>query len=329
MPRASVTATAGANIAFIKYWGNRRQGENLPLNANLSMTLSACTTRTSVELRPYAETDDIVLDGAAPGEKSFGRITTFLDFVRARAGRSECLSVRSDNNFPMGCGIASSASGFAALALAATTAYGMDLNHTELSRLARMGSGSAARSVMGGFVELHPGDAHEAAFAEQLAPATAWPELRDLIVVLSSGHKAVSSAAGHHLAHTSEMLAARLSAVPPRIARVRSAILNRDIAALGQAAEADALSMCAVMITSTPPLLYWSPQTVEAFHCIWELRHQGVEAWFTVDAGPNVHVITTEAHLGAVEKRIKQQFNCRTITDRAGPGARIVEDESR
>jgi diphosphomevalonate decarboxylase len=327
MPHTRITAVAGANIAFIKYWGNRREGANLPLNPSLSMTLSACTTRTTVEIAPHTDSDEIMLDGRTPDEEVQQRIKAFLDFVRSQAGRRECLRMRSQNGFPTGCGIASSASGFAALALAAATVYDLAPDHAELSRIARMGSGSAARSVMGGFVQLRQADSHEAAFAEQLAPETAWPELRDLIVVVSSGHKEVSSAEGHHLAHTSEMLAGRLEAVPQRIEQVRRALEERDLTALGKAAEADALNMCAVMTTSAPPLLYWLPQTIEVIRCVWELRKSGVEAWFTVDAGPNVHIITTADHLPAVADHIRERHGWRTITDRPGTGAHLEEKE--
>lgn len=319
-----VTAEAGANIAFIKYWGNRGRGKNLPLNPSVSMTLASCVTRTTVAVCPNAEVDEILLGGRVPDEESVRRITEFLDVVRERAGIQERVRVASENTFPAGCGIASSASGFAALALAASSAYGLRLDKKELSRIARLGSGSAARSVMGGFVELHDGDTHETACAEQIAPATAWPELRDLIVVVSQDKKKVSSAEGHRLVHTSEMLSGRLQAVALRAEQVRQAVHNRDLTALGEAAEADALSMHAVMMTSKPPLLYWSPQTLDAIRCVWDIRREGVGAWFTIDAGPNVHIITLEADLPAVEAHIREEFGWRTISDRSGPAARIV-----
>ena len=322
-----VAAGAGANIAFIKYWGNKCSGENLPLNPSISMTLASCVTRTTVALRPSASEDDILLDGKVPDKQSVARIRRFLQSVRDLDGRKDRVSVASASNFPTGCGIASSASGFAALALAASTAYGLDLNRRELSRVARLGSGSAARSVMGGFVELKSGDTHEAAYAEQIAPEDAWPDLRDLVVLVSEEEKKVSSAEGHRLAHTSEMYSARLSAVPERAARVRQAILARDLTALGEAAEADALSMHAVMMTSKPALLYWRPRTIEVIRRVRELREQGVEAYFTVDAGPNVHILTLESSLSVVEEAIRADFGCSTLTDRPGPGARLVEDD--
>jgi len=321
----SVTAQAGANIAFIKYWGNRPEGGNLPLNPSLSMTLASCVTTTTVELLRSASRDLLSLDGHEPSNKSRYRIVDFMASVRKIAGRKERARVTARNSFPAGCGIASSASGFAALALAAATAYGLQPDAAELSRIARLGSGSAARSVMGGFVLLHPGASHEESFAEQIAPEAAWPELRDLIVIVSREEKAVSSAEGHRLAHTSEMLAARLAAVPERVDLVKQAILEQDLTLLGEAAEEDALSMHAVMMTSDPPLLYWHPRTLEVIRAVNDLRRSGMAAYFTIDAGPNVHVLTLEEDLPAVRENLRERFDCMMISDGPGPGARIVE----
>lgn len=325
MSDASVTVQAGANIAFIKYWGNRGSGANLPLNPSISMTLAECVTRSTVAALPDAGADEIRLDGRAVSAESARRITAFLDVVRDLAGKSERLVVESENAFPTGCGIASSASGFAALALAASRVLGMSPDGRELSRIARRGSGSAARSVFGGFVELVAGETDEQACAEQLAPESDWPELRDLVAVVSDEEKAVSSAEGHRLAQSSEMLQCRLRGVTQRAERVRRAIVEHDLAALGEAAEADALNMHAVMMTSSPPLLYWQPGTLQAIALVRGLREEGLPAWFTIDAGPNVHILTEEQHLDAIESRISGQFGWRTICDRAGPAVRVVE----
>ena len=325
--KLSVTAEAGANIAFIKYWGNRPEGGNLPLNPSLSMTLSSCVTRTTVELLDASSADAFSIDGRTVSDKTRRRVWEFMESLRRIAGRKERARIAATNSFPTGCGIASSASGFAALARAATVAYELDPDARELSRVARLGSGSAARSVMGGFVELHPGARYEEAFAEQVAPETAWPELRDLIVIVSKEEKAVSSAEGHRIAHTSEMLAARVAAIPDRVERVRRAIRDRDLTCLGEAAEADALSMHAVMWTSKPPLMYWPPRTVEIVQAVWELRKRGIEAYFTIDAGPNVHVLTLQRDLTAVQDFLGERFECKLIVDGPGPGARIVEDD--
>ena len=325
MTNGRVTARAGANIAFIKYWGNRPGGENLPLNPSLSMTLASCETTTTVERIPDAAEDEVMLNGRPASAPALERVVCFLDGIRRSAGVSDRVRMHSSNSFPIGCGIASSASGFAALALAAGKAYGLEADERELSRRARLGSGSAARSVMGGFVALRAGTKHEETFAEAVAPETHWPEIRDVIVVVSGEEKKTSSARGHRVAHTSEMLAGRVAAVPERFERVKRSILDRDLAALGEAAEADALSMHAVMMTSAPPLLYWSGRTVELIRCVWALRERGVQAYFTIDAGPNVHIITLESELSAVLGEVQGRRGYQTITDRAGAGVRIEE----
>ena len=322
----SVTAEACANIAFIKYWGNRPEGGNLPLNVSISMNLAGCVSRTTVE--EHAEDEDaFFLNDDPVSENAQRRVGEFLDAIRKAAGRSEFLSVRSTNNFPTGCGIASSASGFAALATASAVFYGMSADEQELSRLARLGSGSAARSVPSGFVELLPAESHEGAYARSLAAPEDWPDLRDLIVVLSQDEKATSSLDGHRLAHTSEMLAGRLAAIPDRVERVRQAIRERDLTALGEASEADAVSMHAVMMTSQPPLHYWLPRTLEVLRTVWELRKKGTEVYFTMDAGPNVHLLLLEKDVAAVEQLIADELSCRTLTAQPGPAARIVSEE--
>ena len=319
-----VTVSACANIAFIKYWGNRPEGGNLPLNPSISMTMRDCVTRTQAELTD-ADQDEMLLGGFAPSPKARARVSQFLDALRAMAGRREKMRLTSGNSFPTGCGIASSASAFAALAVVAARLYDLPADARELSRLARLGSGSAARSVMGGFVELHPAGTHADAFAEQLASETAWPELRDVVVILSDQEKAVSSADGHRLADTSEMLPGRLGAVPERAQRVREAIARRDLARLGEAAEEDAVSMHAVMMTSRPPLLYWSGATLEVIHAVWEMRRRGTQVYFTIDAGPNVHLLTLERHLLDVQRALIERFNPRMVVAAPGPGP-VVEE---
>ena len=322
----SITAVACANIAFIKYWGNRPDGGNLPLNPSISMTMDSCVSRTTVELLAADASDECILDGSNAGEKTMRRVSGLLEVIRGKAARREGARVSSRNGFPAGCGIASSASGFAALAAAGAAAYGLQLDEHELSCLARLGSGSAARSVLGGFVELRAGASHEEAYAEQVAPEDAWPDLRDIVVIVSREGKKTSSAEGHRLAHTSEMYAGRLAAVPARAERVRRAVRERDIALLGEAAEEDALSMHAVMMTSKPPLMYWHPETLEVMRTIRDMRNRGLMAYFTIDAGPNVHVLALEKDLPDVKREISARFGeSNMIVAAPGPGVRIVE----
>lgn len=315
-------ARACANIAFIKYWGNRLGDLNLPLNPSISMSLDSCVTATQVE--PIeGERDEILIGGRAPNEKSLARTVKFLDAIRQWAGSRQRLRVVSENSFPTGCGIASSASGFAALAAAAAAALGKRPGADELSRLARLGSGSAARSVMGGFVELPAGDTHEACAAAQLADENWWPALRDVVVILSGGEKATSSAEGHKLAATSELFEGRLRAVPARAQQAREAIRRRDLVMLGEASEADALSMHAVMMTSHPPLFYWTEGTIRAINAVHDLRRSGAQAYFTIDAGPNVHILCLAGDEGKVTRMAEEELRAGFIIARPGPGAEL------
>ncbi len=343
----SITARACANIAFIKYWGNRPGDLNLPLNPSISMTLNSCVTTTTVEPIPAgpqepqavvgaqhaapsrartaqsAADDEVLIGGRVPGEKALARTVNFLDAMRRWAGNSQRLRVISENSFPTGCGIASSASGFAALAAAAAAALGKHPDAAELSRLARLGSGSAARSIMGGFVELLPGDTHQACHAVQLADENSWPELRDVVAILSSEEKTTSSADGHKLAATSELFEGRLRAIPARAQQVRDAIRRRDLSMLGSASEEDALSMHAVMMTSRPPLFYWTERTIRAINAVHALRRRGIEAFFTIDAGPNVHILCLDSGLDAVTSMVRDELAAEFIIAQPGPGIRV------
>jgi diphosphomevalonate decarboxylase len=200
----------------------------------------------------------------------------------------------------MATGIASSASAYAALTLAAAAAAELSLTERELSALARLGSGSAARSVPGGFVEWHAADTDEGSYAESIAPPEHW-DLRDLVAVVSRDPKPMSSTAGHAAAVGSPYYASRLLELPARTRLVKRAVLERDLAALGPAVEADAISLHVVAMTGRPPVLYWQPATVALLHQIRGWRSEGLAAYFTLDAGPNVHVLCEAPAAAEVE----------------------------
>ncbi len=292
MNTRSATALAHPNIAFIKYWGNRDDALRLPASGSISMNLDGLHTRTTVtwnESRAAGD-DSLTLNGVAATGEPLARVSALLDLVRRMAGFDWRAEVVSENNFPMGTGIASSASAFAALALAATRAAGLTLSESELSRLARRGSGSACRSIPGGFVEWLPGAGDADSYAVSLAPPEHW-DLADCIAVISREHKATGSARGSALAATSPLQAARLADAPRRLDWCRAAILGRDFEALAAVAELDSDMMHAVMMTSSPPLFYWQPATLTVMQAVREARAGGLPVFYTVDAGPNVHVV--------------------------------------
>jgi diphosphomevalonate decarboxylase len=296
MPRAA-TARACANIALVKYWGKCDAALNLPAAGSLSLTLAALTTTTTVRLDPALASDELMLDDVAAGEAETRRISAFLDLVRARAGIATHARVASHNDFPTASGLASSASGFAALAVAACTAAGLTLAPRELSILARRGSGSAARSIFGGFVRMHAGDRDADAYAEPIARIAPGflDRLRMVVAVIGGGAPKShgSRDAMEHTAATSPMYRAWLDVVPGDLATAEAAIAAGDLVRLGELAEANALAMHASAIAARPGILYWRPATLAVLAEVRGLRATGRAAWATMDAGPHVKILTT------------------------------------
>lgn len=319
------TAVACANIAFIKYWGRLDDELNLPLAPSLSMTVDALRTTTTVELDDDLKDDILVVNGVEQEGKPRWRAARFLDALRERSGQEARCRVTSKNEFPHGAGLASSASAFAALTKAGCAAMDLDVEPWEASALARLGSGSACRSMFGGFVEWLPGGRHEDSFARQVAP----PEhldLRDVVVVVEGAEKDVGSAEGHGVARTSPFLDARLAHLHESMSLAKAAILDSDVPTLGVVSEMDALSMHAVMMTSDPSLLYWAPETVRLLKEVRRWREEDLGAWVTLDAGPNPHILCAGEDEPVVRERLRkagvkdaQVFSCR-----AGPEPKLV-----
>ncbi len=323
----SASALAHPNIAFIKYWGNRDDALRLPANGSISMNLAGLETRTTVIWDENSPADSLILNGSPVTGPGLKRVSAFLDLVRRMASFEQRARVESVNNFPAGAGIASSASAFAALALAATKAAGLTLSEAELSRLARRGSGSACRSIPSGFVEWLAGAGDEDSFAVSIAPPEYWP-LVDVIAILSSAHKPTGSTEGHALAGTSPLQAARVADSARRLGLCRRAILQRDFAVFAEVVEQDSTLMHAVMMTSTPPLFYWLPATLKVLHAVREARARGLAICATVDAGPNVHVICEQEAADAALKLIGSIPEVREVRlAQAGGPARLTAVE--
>jgi len=286
------SAFAHPNIALVKYWGNRDDALRLPANGSISVNLAGLETRTRVtwDERRVTGEDIFTLNGSPVSGSGLKRVSEFLDLVRHMAGFDFRADVVSANNFPTGAGIASSASAFGALALAATHAAGLDLAEADLSRLARRGSGSACRSVPGGFVEWLAGSGDMDSFAVSLAPPEHWP-LVDCLAIVSSEHKPTGSTEGHTLAPTSILQSARVADAEHRLDACRTAIRQRDFQSLADGIELDSNLMHAVMMTSSPPLFYWLETSLSVMRTVVEWRRKGLPAAYTMDAGPNIHVI--------------------------------------
>ena len=330
------TVRSPSNIAFIKYWGAKDLERAIPENPSLSMTLRECTSRSTVEHLGDGGAHEILWRASGGGLETAPpafaeRVERHLDFLRDWAGCGGRFRVATENTFPAAAGIASSASGFSALTLATLAALGREVPVEERSDLARLsGSGSASRSVFGGYVEWPAGDgapgAQTRCAARQVAPAEHW-DLRDVIAVVESGPKRTSSLDGHRRARTSPYYETRLRHLRSRLDSVREAILGRDFARLGPLIEAEAIDLHTIAMTSEPPIFYWRPATLRVLEAVREMRGDGLEAACTLDAGANVHVICPPSSEGEVAARLSRLPAVeRVLRDGVGPGP-AREDE--
>lgn len=320
----TATAQANPNIAFIKYWGNRDNVLRLPMNGSISMNMDGLFTRTTVSFQHTLPFDELIINGHEVMGPGLDRVSYILDIIRGMANIPDRAEIMTENNFPTGTGIASSASAFAALALAGCKAAGLDLSEQDLSRLARRGSGSASRSIPGGFVEWQVGKSEEDSFAFSIADIDHW-KLVDCVAIVSASHKKTGSTEGHAIAPTSPLQAARVADAPRRLDLCRSAILNCDFDAFASIVELDSDMMHSVMMTSAPALHYWKPASLEVMNNVRAWRVEGIPACYTVDAGPNVHVICPETEVHIIEKRLREIPGVENVlVARAGGPAKIV-----
>jgi len=329
----AVTAAAHPNLALVKYWGNVDDALNLPANGSLSVNLSSATTTTTVAWEPALTGDEITLNGAPADAATRARVTRHLDRVRTLAGFTTPARVTSVNDFPAAAGIASSASAFAALTLAATRAAGLQLEARALSALARLGSGSACRSIPDGFAEWLPGTDDRTSYAISLAPPSHW-DLRITTLIIDDRPKAISSSRGHRVAPTSPFYQARLAALPHTLATVRAALLARDLPTLGLTVEREAIALHTIAMTSVlgeqpwaSGIYYWQPATLAAIQAVQTWRQGGLPVYLTIDAGPNVHLLCegdTQPALEQVLTPLLAQWGGRAIVSRPARGAWIV-----
>ncbi len=288
----SATAFAPSNIALSKYWGKRDKPLNLPLNSSLSVSLGNWGTTTT--LSP-ADQDTLVFNGkTVSGTDPFAiRLFAFVNHFRRR--QSLPLSIESRNTIPTAAGLASSASGFAALTLALNKAFQAQLTDTELSIIARVGSGSASRSLWHGFVRWDRGESGDGmdSFARPLA--INWPSFRIAIVTVDSSQKSHSSRDGmNHTVATSPLFSAWPAQAEKDCDSIERALIEQDFATVGHTAESNALGMHATMQAARPALSYLKPESWAVLETLWQARRNGLLAFATMDAGANVKLIYLE-----------------------------------
>lgn len=320
MTFSSATAIAHPNIAFIKYWGNRDDEIRLPQNGSISMNLGDLTTRTMVTFDSSLPRDMFDLNGVRQGGAALERVSRHLNLIRGIRGFSAPAHIFSESNFPVGTGLASSAAAFAALTVAAVRAAGIEMTEKDLTRLARRGSGSAARSIPAGFVEWYRGDTDKESYAISIASAEHWG-LVDCIAIIDSTEKKTGSTEGHQIAHTSPLQAARVEDAERRLKLCREAIEHKDFDALAQIIELDSNLLHTIAMTSNPALYYWQPATIELMKEVVAWRQSGLPVAFTIDAGPNVHIICDQKAATEVnEKLINQSYVKNVIISHPGNG---------
>ncbi|MDN5687635.1 MAG: diphosphomevalonate decarboxylase [Brachybacterium sp.] len=318
----TATARAHPNIALVKYWGKRDEELMLPAAGSLSLTLDAYASTTTVSLDPSAAEDRFTLGGTAATAGQTEQVVRFLDLVRARADSSAPAVVDSHNEAPTGAGLASSASGFAALAVAAAAAYDLDLNRADLSRLARRGSGSATRSLVSGLGIWHAGDDDASSFAEPIEG----PEMSMIIVTVDPGQKKVSSRVGmRRTAATSPYYSGWVDSTARSLEEMTAACRAGDFTRVGEITESNALRMHAAIEACEPPIRYLRAASIAVFDAVEQLRARGVEAYATADAGPNVVVIARPAEAAAVAEHLAGHGDVRIVG--AGPGAHLITTE--
>lgn len=331
---ANATAFAHTNIALIKYWGKRdgiRAGLNLPAVGSLSMTLDKFGTETTVTLLDAATNDAlpsisarIQIDGTPADEKEAARVAAFVDSIRQMSPdsrREQAYQVVSYNHVPKAAGLASSASAFAALALASVSAFGVSLSPTELANLARMGSGSAARSIAGGFVRLDAGLLDDG--SDCVTSSVAVHPSLDLHLVVAqvqSGPKEIgSTTAMQHTRNTSPFYDAWVDTHLADLDRATQALQNGDFTVLGETMEYNTLKMHATLLTAQPGSWYWTPTTLALMNAVRQLRKTGVAAYFTMDAGPHVKVLCHSVDAPHIVQALRAVEGVRSV-DAVGVG---------
>jgi diphosphomevalonate decarboxylase len=320
---SSATAEAFANIALVKYWGKLEREGNYPAVPSLSLTLSGLRTLTQVTLASELSEDEVFLDGKPTTGRPRERVVRLLDELRAQTNNPRRARVDSRNDFPTAAGLASSASGFAALACAATAAFSAPLSREQQSAMARRASASAARSLFGGFVTLDVG----AESATEVVGPEYW-DLVLLVAVTTAGKKPIGSTEAMNLTRsTSPYYPTWVATAPALFSTAKQAVIRRDIEALGSAMEQSTLMMHATMHAANPAVIYQLPTTLAVIHEIRALRSAGTACFFTMDAGPHVKILCERGNAASVSARLATIPGVGQVLEATpGPGARTLDE---
>ena len=320
------TALANSNTALIKYWGKQDEELILPMNNSISLTIDSLSTITTVEFSERLSSDRFFLNKEEQTGNAENRVIKHLDLIRNEAKSNSKAKIVSQNNFPTAAGLASSASGFAALTLAACKALGLKKSKKELSMLTRRGSGSSTRSIFGGFVEWVKADENGHSYAKQLADKNHF-DIRDIVVIFKPQKREFSTREAMKISkETSKVFQERLNKVDFKLDEMRKAIAEKDFTSLGLIAEDDCNLVHTIAETSSPKMSFWTDETLSIIKLVNNLPKQGIEAYYTIDTGANMHILT----LPKFEKEIIRILNdisyiVRTIVCKPGDGAKIID----
>lgn len=309
------SAIAHSNIALIKYWGNWNKVSpelNIPLNDSVSMTKYGFSenihlqTHTTIEFsKDFKENMAILNDNILIG-RDMERILKIINPLKKLKKIDYNFKMMSFNDFPTQAGLASSAAGFAALTIATARALNLDLSQEVLSTFARLGSGSATRSIHGGFVYWHRGISHETSYAEQICSPNDF-DMNAIIALIDEGRKDITSDLGHELANTSIFNPIRVKKSQEQAEEIKFAILDDDFNKVGTIAEKNCMFMHSVMMTSEPALLYWNPLTLRVIKKVLYIRKsENLDCYFTIDAGPNVHCLCRPENTEYIQKMLEK-----------------------
>lgn len=316
----SAGARAYSNIAFIKYWGKADEELIIPNSSSLSMTLDCFYTDTYVKFSQDLREDQFYLDGQLQTGQASTRVFDFVDIFRKEASVDYRVTVRSDNHIPTAAGLASSASGFAALSQALNQALDLKLDREVLSTFARRGSGSATRSIYGGFVEWQKGWSNESSKAVKVDDGDF--DIGLIIIIVNKDKKEISSRlAMKNTVESSPFYKPWLESSEEDLKAIKLAIKDRKLKEIGQIAERNSLMMHATMLGAKPPILYWQKESLEAMAIVKELRAEGIDCYFTMDAGPNVKLICRKSEFDIIVERLLKKFSSESIVKSGvGPG---------
>ncbi|MGI9291867.1 MAG: diphosphomevalonate decarboxylase [Gammaproteobacteria bacterium] len=320
------TAIAHPNVALIKYWGKEHIDSNLPAVGSLSLTLGGLNTRTRISFSPELTADEVLLNGAVDERASQG-VSRCLGLLREHAGKDMYARVESENDFPTSAGLASSASGYAALVTAACAALGLDLPQAERDLITRIGSGSAPRSLYDGIVLLEKTDDPTGMDCRSIAAPGDWP-LQVVVAVTTRQQKAVSSTGGMESSReTSPCYQSWVDTHRADLDTALESLRNRDFEKLAVVSEHSCLKMHAVAMSSQPALVYWSAATAECMQVVRSLRKSGVPVFFTIDAGPQLKAVCLPDATTAVREALADVPGVMDLLEcHLGRGAQVVND---